>query len=412
MAGPGAKTRKKTETIRLGTSWSNINGAVSSFTSQGTSTFVALDRLLSSTNNLGPPLHSGIFNCSKANVRTFPMGFRENFLYNSALKWWMLAEGNFIPNIGQSLSGPYLGLDSDFWRTQAKGTEGWNKFRPGTGYKGEDGKYHSNPNMGVFLGELKDIPRIPSLLRNYKQRTRHLHREAGSDYLNHVFGWEPFVRDLLSFVEGTHNMAKALQQLRRDNDRGVRRKGKISEQESVITTVTNGSGFPPVLPSINALHFVGSWRKTVVQTNYERYGFAARFRYHIPDLGTPQWEERAIRRFYGSDWPPSPELVYNLIPWTWLIDWFTNVGATIANFSPQLAENLVADYATVTEYRRRVTDTSVEFNTNSGPKFCSVSIEQESKYRIIASPYGFGLTWDTFSPKQLAILAALGLSRS
>jgi hypothetical protein len=35
----------------------------------------------------------------------------------------------------------------------------------------------------------------------------------------------------------------------------------------------------------------------------------------------------------------------------------------------------------------------------------------ERKYRVRASPFGFGLTWKDFDPFQLSILGALGVSR-
>lgn len=409
------KRHEVTQNVRLGTQWSKVgNQPISSFLNNGTSVFRSYDDLVLSSNNLGPPLHTGVFYCRKAKVELMPMGFREDFLYNSGLNWRMYAEGNFIPYIGQGVSSPFRGLTNDFFRTHAKGAVGWDKFRPGSGYKDDDGIYQRNPSMGQFLGELRDIPRIPLAFRNFRKRVRQIHKEAGSDFLNIQFGWIPLVRDLMSFVEGTDHMAQVLTQLIRDNGRGVRRKGKISEQESVINTITSGTGYPSGLqPAIPVQHFVGTWRKTVTERNYERYGFAARFRYYIPDLGTPKWDKaKFMRRFYGAEFPPSPEVVYELIPWSWFIDWFVDVGAVVANFSPQLAENLAADYATVTEYRLRETTTSYEFATNSGPKFCSAKLIQESKYRSNASPFGFGLTWDSFSPTQLAILAALGITRS
>ncbi len=38
-------------------------------------------------------------------------------------------------------------------------------------------------------------------------------------------------------------------------------------------------------------------------------------------------------------------------------------------------------------------------------------VVDETKQRLRATPYGFGLSWDGFSPEQLAILASLGITR-
>jgi hypothetical protein len=49
---------------------------------------------------------------------------------------------------------------------------------------------------------------------------------------------------------------------------------------------------------------------------------------------------------------------------------------------------------------------------NYGPTGALVeSFQTTSKMRLRASPYGFGLTFDGFSPRQLAILAALGITQ-
>jgi hypothetical protein len=44
--------------------------------------------------------------------------------------------------------------------------------------------------------------------------------------------------------------------------------------------------------------------------------------------------------------------------------------------------------------------------------FTSVGVvTYERKYRVAASPFGFGYTWKDFNPFQLSILGALGVSR-
>jgi hypothetical protein len=40
-----------------------------------------------------------------------------------------------------------------------------------------------------------------------------------------------------------------------------------------------------------------------------------------------------------------------------------------------------------------------------------VHLFYETKRRVRASPFGFGLDWSGFTPRQLAITAALGLTR-
>jgi hypothetical protein len=403
------KQRQKVQTVELGSDWSTFSGSVSGLTNYGLSTFRSSDKLLLNQGHKGPPFkEGGPFQTSTVDIQLFPCPMNEDFLYNQTFNWRFLAKGNFVPNIGQGLSSVFTGLSANFSRTLAMGTDGYNRYKPGS----------SDNNIGQFLGELKEIPTIPKTLRhvfyNFKSRKNFLmkdfRRHVAGDYLNVQFGWVPFLADLRKVVMTSYKKSKIISQLARDNGRPIRRRGPISSSSSTVETVTTGSGYPPaLLPPINSLHFTGNWKKTVTTEISEEYWFSARFRYYIPDFGSLEWSKRFVAALYGVN--PSPELIYNLIPWTWAIDWFTNIGSTMSNFSPSMAENLVADYAYVMEHRRIRTTTVIEFNTRSGPKSCSAIVTQESKYRLPASPFGFGVTWDGFSPKQLAIMMALGFSR-
>jgi len=330
-----------------------------------------------------------------------PAYFKENFLYNSTFNWRMIAEGNFVPDIGQSQSTRFNGLSANFIETEAWGTRGWHRYAPNP----------QDASMGVFLAELREIPTIPLGIKNFRRLLRSNPKWMAKDYLNYTFGWKPLINDLQKFVRTSQNFEKTIRQLARDNGQPVRRKGPIHTDTTTSVVETTGTGYPPGLrPPINALFFVGPWKKTVTQSLTVSYWFSARFRYYIPDLGTPAWQERVARQLYGADLTPS--LAYQLLPWSWALDWHTNIGDTIANFSAAPAENLTADYAYVMEHRRIDTQTVYQFNTVSGPKTCSTTMVQESKYRLPASPFGFGVTWDGFTPKQVAIMAALGVTRS
>jgi hypothetical protein len=120
-----------------------------------------------------------------------------------------------------------------------------------------------------------------------------------------------------------------------------------------------------------------------------------------------------------------PEVVYNLVPWTWLLDWFVNFGDVVANASAISSDNLVMQYG----YLMRTTSVRKELTWPQGlwgrrptgqlasswkqflPTY-SQTTSLVTKQRGKASPFGFGLNPSDFSPDQLAILAALGLSRS
>jgi len=384
------------------------NGAPFGEYSSGDSVFRSTERLIlgnspaMSRNPNGTIRYSGQpFQTSTCRLSVMAARFQEDFLYNSSLNWRMLADGWFVPNIGQGANTLFNGLDADFIATEAWGTRGWHRYAPNP----------ESSSLAVFLAELRDFPTIPHGIKDFHKTITDNPKWLGKDYLNYAFGWKPLIRDIRSFYKTSNELDARLRQLARDNGQPVRRGGPIHTDTTTSVVESSGTGYPTGLwPPINASHFVGPWKKTVTQSLTVSYWFSARFRYYIPDLGTKAWEDRAGKLLYGSSLTPST--VYQLLPWTWALDWHTNIGDTIANFSAQPAENLTADYAYVMEHRRIDTQTVYQFATHSGPKTCSVTMEQESKYRLPASPFGFGVTWDGFSPKQVAIMAALGVTRS
>jgi hypothetical protein len=103
--------------------------------------------------------------------------------------------------------------------------------------------------------------------------------------------------------------------------------------------------------------------------------------------------------------------VWELTPWSWLADWFTNVGDVVANMSTGYAENLAAQYAYVMGTTQISTCWDTSLNTKQGVIHNSSGYTETYKHRVGASPFGFGLTSNDFSARQWSILAALGLSR-
>jgi hypothetical protein len=148
--------------------------------------------------------------------------------------------------------------------------------------------------------------------------------------------------------------------------------------------------------------------ETIKESSF-RVWFEARFRYWIPNLESSPWDARAKAIVTGA--MPSPELVWELIPWSWLIDWVSNAGDVIANISNSLQNGLTAKYAYVMGHKREVVTTTCFSNFKENPITLSWSASLDAKHRVAASPFGFGLSSGDFSAWQWSILGALGLSR-
>jgi len=297
--------------------------------------------------------------------------------------------------------------------TQSYGATGWRRSRPG------------NPVASAFnfAAELRDLPTLP-LKMLYKLKN---FRSLGSEYLNITFGWLPFVSDIKKMYELHRTLNSKLNQLMVDNGKGIRRRRSLGDTSTSTAGVKTSSGAPGVgcfpTPANNWLS--GNSSSQIVTTDSEKIWFVGRFRYYVPDIGSDQWTKKATAALYGAN--PTPEAIYNAIPWTWLIDWFSNIGDAVSNASSNAVGNETADYCYV---MRENSHSEVQTclgsgvgRTRQGPGALnryvedlrysiSATYERTIKSRVAGSPYGFGVSFGGLSAYQGGVLAALGISRS
>lgn len=306
--------------------------------------------------------------------------------------------GLIFPQEAYSVALPNAYTGSEF------GAEAWRKAKPGK----------PGVDLAQAIAELKDVPGMVKRIRNDWKRTMSNYGEAparyGNLYLTWMFGIAPVISDLKNLYETYKNQEIILAQLKRDNGKGIRRRKKLA---SVIrSTTTNfptnfGAFYPQVPHEISSVQRVNTYKKDV--------WFSGRFRYYIPDIGTVEWERRAIRSLYGM--VPKLALIWELTPWSWLVDYFASVGDVLDNLQDDLAENLVADYAYLmaSQYEtQKLVLTGNVFQRGTRrriPITCSHTAVWETKSRSVASPFGFGLSVDNLSGRQQSILAALAATR-
>ena len=247
--------------------------------------------------------------------------------------------------------------------------------------------------------------------------------KRGSDeYLNWVFGWKPLLADIMGAAKALGNQDRLLSQYERDSGRIVRRRYDFPTERNMTTDSVvspRGPGFPTGAAKI--LYFkVGSSsvaQGTLTQTTTvekERW-FSGAFTYYLP--AGYYSRNKLIRAaakaktLYGIEL--TPEVVWNLIPWSWAADWVANTGDVLSNVSDFALDGLVMHYG----YMMETTTVTRKWVLSSHqclgvPDPLITTGQKVFQRRIKASPFGFGLTWDDFSPRQLGILAALGISRS
>jgi hypothetical protein len=128
-------------------------------------------------------------------------------------------------------------------------------------------------------------------------------------------------------------------------------------------------------------------------------------------MDSPIWKASAVSHLFGLT--PNPSVIWSATPWSWLVDWGSNVGDNLANLTTGYADNLAAKYAYImgTTSYQKVTDTETFFKQCGNQKF-SLTENIQVKTRGAASPFGFGLSESNFTSRQWSILSALGVTRS
>lgn len=261
------------------------------------------------------------------------------------------------------------------------------------------------------------LSRVPVLLRSRLQDFRSL----GSEYLNVVFGWKPFVRDLQKMYYLWKDIDKRMAQIVRDNGRSIRRRTTLEDststsQESMDYPLAyaNVLGSPP-----NWWPGTTAWSKTVsVKT---KVWFSASYRYFIPDTSSSLWTARARSVLFGTH--VTPGQLWEVLPWSWLVDWFGNVGDVMSNASQNAVDNLTMDYSFTMKQvtTETLAQAHVTHSSSNDPCFTWPSMDQSfwskstetSKARWGGgNPFGLNVKLESLSAYQLSILAALGISKS
>jgi len=279
----------------------------------------------------------------------------------------------------------------------------WNKFKP------------LNPKVSTsqFVAELRELPKLFIKCRT----TLDFFRSLGDAYLNWEFGWKPFLKDLQAFFTEVLRFNERYEQLVRDNGKPVYRQGEVFRDiDTVTNSVYRDIGGDILTPGFETAAYVewfgpGGYRllpqsQIRTTTTSQKYWFAGSFKYFLQPFGSMRYQEEIARIVYGVDL--TPRLLWELLPWSWLADWFTSVGDSIENLVEINLDSLVAEYAyTMGHYRVVQEDT-----WSNGITTASFKETSEIKARVQATPFGFGIDSSSFTTRQNAILAALALSRS
>lgn len=274
-------------------------------------------------------------------------------------------------------------------------------------------------SLANFLGELRNdgIPTIIGTTLAKARGFKKLAKAGSEEYLNYEFGWAPFVSDLIGLAKTVLKSEKILREYEERSGQNIGRKYSFPPE---VSTQVIDQGLVTPSPSLYSYAYGPSGsqgRQTLTKKIVRTSWFEGTYSYYVPLASDAR---SAIRRHASEaekllGLKPTPEVLWNLAPWTWLSDWFLNVGSIMTNISAFSKDGLILRRGYImTRYEHEWTFSNTGVNLNGyGPTGAiSETFTSSSKTRRRASPYGFGVTFSGFSPRQIAILGALGVSRS
>lgn len=299
-------------------------------------------------------------------------------------------------------------------------------------------------NLFRSVAEQKDAPLLLRMTNYIPRSPKHF----GEAVLNFLFGLKPTGEDIGRAVELCLRTIDSTQALLESEDIQERRYNVHVMQNQSISGTASGSynstsssgvevnlaqkliwkgffltysGVPGNFGNVTNANL--NWMYTV----YQQIRTHATWEYFVPrplelEKRLPAYRQAAENVLRTVKFDAS--VVYDLTPWTWLANWFVDIGGLL-RYQEQILQNqqvMTNSGYTITSYidaqvnytgqtRKDYEGTGSYFKLHKLNHPSSVSrLRIKRVVREPCSPYSVGPTWD-LSPQQWAILGALGLSR-
>lgn len=349
-------------------------------------------------------------------------------------EWRAVYSGGFVYNNvddhvvpGETISKPddYDGFSNPN-DLGSLGSRAYNRLRPRV----------EKVNLMQSLLEMRELPRM---LKTSASGFSTLYRSVGGDisgwkqapkgasdqFLNGAFGWRPFIQDIRGVGDAVANARDYFEQASKNNNRWMQRKfhEDVIQTEQVVSHVTNANtNFCTPLMSVqlpNPWIVPGSGQRTITRQRLTRVWYKGAFKYYRPEFdkgmesGYPALDKaRKMAALLGLE--ISPTTLYKVTPWTWLIDWFVNVGDNVQRFEDMATGRVASKYfylmrETIDQYLIKVSWSLLDGSHVS----CEWTRGVTVKRRVGSDDsFSFSLLPRELSGMQLAILAALGISRA
>lgn len=283
----------------------------------------------------------------------------------------------------------------------------------------------SNPvaDVSTFAGELvkEGLPRLlGNTLRSWRGMNARERRKAIADeHLNYQFGWKPLVSELLDISKGIIKQDAIISQYERDSGKLVRRGFGFEPVIESRKETVGAANLPWLSPSDTYLWDHGTDGRVVMfDTTTTKTWFRGAFTYYLPPRdGTLKTDmaRTVILAKKTLGLRLTPDVIWNLAPWSWAIDWFSNIGDFSTNVDNWIIDGQVLAYGYIMQHVLHERTYAWEGPTglrSGSARPDTITLVTETKTRHRATPYGFGKDMGALSATQLSIIAALGISKS
>jgi hypothetical protein len=301
---------------------------------------------------------------------------------------------------------------------------------------------------GALLPELLGKSIVSSIIDPRKRGD--IIRSLGGEYLNYVFAYRPLADDAAKIGVLIDTVNGLVDQWIKDSGTIVRRRRKVpgvwqadnNRTLSYDYSSCTGLAWRPSVPSSIAggldVQYPGWNDGTTPSSKMSLHGlagcrvsseitFSAGYEFDFRPLYLPSGgsaadllHNAALRAdlteiAFGLDPGSIAKALYDATPFSWLLDWFVNIGDIIDNFRGLQSRGvqLLWGYITETVTRESYFEYALTWKP-SGDVFFRTNgfFDQKSIRRIRATPFGFGTSFGSLSASQGAILAALAAAKS